>query len=278
MHFDVDARSRRIGYCRRHPVALGPARNCSGGRGEPDTCRRSAGRRILLGAFVFRAVQRGGSPDHSGPDRAQLRFAFQPQPLRHVLGLLAAAIVGTAVSGVGGTLGFKYLHGSTAPALTTWQHWFASDALGILAVAPLLIGLASAAREPPPRSELIEGLVALAALAVMSGLVIFLPREPWATAVPIALLFPMLLWLAARCRPVFAAAAAFIVALTIVWTTTFGIGIFGDPSLPIADRILGAQAGILACRCAHSFSPRCLPSGASKRPCSWRARRGCRRR
>ena len=80
----------------------------------------------------------------------------------------------------------------------------------------------------------------------MSGLVIFLPREPWATVVPIALLFPILLWLAARCRPVFAAAAAFIVALTIVWTTTFGIGIFGDPSLPIADRILGAQAGILA--------------------------------
>ena len=63
--------------------------------------------------------------------------------------------------------------------------------------------------------------------------------------VPIALLFPLLLWLAARCRPVFAAAAAFVVALTIVWTTTFGIGYFGDPDLPIEDRIVGAQAGIL---------------------------------
>jgi PAS domain S-box-containing protein len=63
--------------------------------------------------------------------------------------------------------------------------------------------------------------------------------------VPIALLFPLLLWLAARCRPVFAAAAAFVVALTIVWTTTFGIGYFGDPELPIEDRIVGAQAGIL---------------------------------
>ncbi len=160
--------------------------------------------------------------------------------------MLAAAIVGTAVSAIGGALGIKYLHGSTAPLLTTWQHWFLSDALGILTVAPLLIGLASAAREPPPRSELIEGIVALAALAVMSGLVIFLPRQPWATVVPIALLFPVLLWLAARCRPLFAAAAAFVVALTIVWTTTFGIGIFGDPGLPIAGRILGAQASILA--------------------------------
>ena len=83
------------------------------------------------------------------------------------------------------------------------------------------------------------------AITVMSALVIFLPRVSWATVVPIALLFPLLLWLAARCQPVFAAAAAFIIALTIVWTTTFGIGYFGDPDLPIGDRIAGAQAGIL---------------------------------
>jgi C4-dicarboxylate-specific signal transduction histidine kinase len=58
--------------------------------------------------------------------------------------------------------------------------------------------------------------------------------------------FPFLLWLAARCRPAFAAAAAFIIAFTIVWATTFGIGIFGDENFPIAERILTAQAGILA--------------------------------
>ena len=148
--------------------------------------------------------------------------------------------------GSAGRSGFKYFEHSTAPLLTTWHHWFASDALGIVTVAPLLIGLAAAAREPPPRSELIEGGTALAALAAMGALVIGLPQEPWATVVPVALLFPMLLWLAARCRPVFAAAAAFIVTLTIVWTTTFGIGLFGEPSLLPADRILGAQAGILA--------------------------------
>jgi PAS domain S-box-containing protein len=171
---------------------------------------------------------------------------FSLDSLRQVLGLIAATIVGTALSGIGGTLGFTYLRGSTAPLLTTWQHWFLSDALGILTVAPLLIGLASAAREPPSPREFSEGLVALAVLVVMSGLVISLPREPWVTFVPIALLFPVLLWLAARCQPVFAAAGAFIVAIAIVWTTTFGIGIFGDLSLPIADRILLAQASILA--------------------------------
>jgi PAS domain S-box-containing protein len=54
------------------------------------------------------------------------------------------------------------------------------------------------------------------------------------------------LWIGARCPPVFAAAAAFIVTLAIVWTTTIGIGHFGDPGLPMADRVLAARAGILA--------------------------------
>ena len=84
------------------------------------------------------------------------------------------------------------------------------------------------------------------ALVILNGFVIFLPQGFWGTVVPVALLFPMLLWLAARCHPVFAATAAFISALAIVLTTTFGIGFFGDASLPISERILGAQASILA--------------------------------
>jgi signal transduction histidine kinase len=79
----------------------------------------------------------------------------------------------------------------------------------------------------------------------MTGIIISLPPEPWETVVPGALLFPMLLWLAARCRPVFAAAGAFMVSFTVVWTTIFGIGHFGDIGLPIEDRILQAQAVIM---------------------------------
>jgi PAS domain S-box-containing protein len=94
--------------------------------------------------------------------------------------------------------------------------------------------------------EAIEGCVALALLIVMSFIVITLPPEPWTTVVPIALVFPVLLWISARCQPVFAAAAAFIVTLAIVWTTTIGVGHFGDPSLPMADRVFAARAGILA--------------------------------
>jgi signal transduction histidine kinase len=164
---------------------------------------------------------------------------------RSVFGLLAAAIVGTAISGIGGAAGFELFHRSPAPALTIWYHWFASDALGIITVAPLLIGLAQARSDPPPRSEVFEGAAVLAILTIVSGLIVLLPRELWVTVVPTALLFPLLLWVTARYRPVFAAAAAFIVAVMVVSTTTFGIGILGDPSLPILQRVLCAQAGLL---------------------------------
>jgi signal transduction histidine kinase len=171
---------------------------------------------------------------------------FSLDSLRQVLGLFAAAIVGTAVAAIGGTVGVVLVEGSTAPPLTIWYHWLASNVPSIVAVAPLLIGLISAIRDPPPRSEIIEGAVALVALTALSGLIIFLPREPWVIVALVALLFPLLLWLAARCRPVFAAAAAFIVALTIVWTTTFSIGMFDEKNFTIDERARAAQAAILA--------------------------------
>jgi signal transduction histidine kinase len=171
--------------------------------------------------------------------------SFSLDRLRQVLGLLVAAVVGTVISGIGGAISYKLFHSSTVPMLTTWWHWFASDVVGVVAVAPLVIGLAAAVRRPPPRTELIEGTATLVMLAVTTAIIISLPEEPWKTVVPSSLLFPMLLWLAARCRPVFAAAGAFIVSSTIVWTTIFGVGHFGDANLPIDDRILQAQATIL---------------------------------
>lgn len=173
------------------------------------------------------------------------KAGFSLDRLQQVLALVAAAIVGTILSGIGGAVAFKLFHSPTVSMFTSWRHWFASDAVGIIAVAPLVIGLAAAARDPPPRRELVEGATALLMLSAMTGVIIALPNTPWQTLVPGALLFPMLLWVAARCRPVFAAAGAFIVSLTVVWAMIFGIGHFGDPGLPLDERILQAQAVIL---------------------------------
>ena len=73
------------------------------------------------------------------------RFAgrdFSLDRVRHVVWLLSAAILATAVSGVGGAVGYKLFHSPDVPFLITWKNWFASDAIGIITVAPLIIGLA----------------------------------------------------------------------------------------------------------------------------------------
>ena len=81
---------------------------------------------------------------------------FRPVRLRQVIGFLVAAIVGTSVSGIGGAVTYRLMRGPSAPMPETWQHWFASDAIGIIAVAPLMIGLAAVVRRPSLRSEVIE--------------------------------------------------------------------------------------------------------------------------
>ena len=84
----------------------------------------------------------------------------------NVMVLLGAATVATAMSGVGGAVTFKFFHSATTPIWVTWQHWFASDALGIIVVAPLLIEFASAVRDRPPVAELLEGALTVAMTAL----------------------------------------------------------------------------------------------------------------
>ena len=170
---------------------------------------------------------------------------FALDRLRQVIGLLIAALVATVISGIGGAVTYRLLSGPSAEMLISWQHWFASDVIGIIIVAPLVIGLAAALRRPLPHSELVEGAVALLALAIMTAIVIALPPEFWVTVLPIAVLFPILLWITARCRPVYAAAATFLVSITFVATAVFGVGHFGDATIAFTDRILQAQSAIL---------------------------------
>jgi signal transduction histidine kinase len=164
--------------------------------------------------------------------------------LRDVVGLLAAAVAGSIASFAVWIIPFKLFQTSTEPILTTWQHWFMGDMVGFVTLAPFVISFFAAVRRPPSLRELVEGTAALMALAAMTAVIIYLPQRLWETAVPVTWLFPMLFWLAARCQPVFAAAGASLVSITIVWTTVFWIGHFGDAIL-IEERNLQAQAIIL---------------------------------
>jgi len=103
-----------------------------------------------------------------------------------------------------------------------------------------VIGLVQAARQPPSWSEFVKGAMAVVLLAVVTGLIISLPERSWDRVVPVAWLFPMLLWIAARCRPLFTAVGVFLVSMTIISSTILGIGYFGDTARPIAERSVHA--------------------------------------
>jgi PAS domain-containing protein len=122
----------------------------------------------------------------------------------------------------------------------------ASDALGTLTVAPLVIGLASLVRNVPSAREATESALAIALVCVLCAMLVFLPSVPWTFELATISLCPLFVWIAARLPPGITTAATFICAITIVATTTFTIGIFGDPLFSIEQRIRSAQASILA--------------------------------
>jgi signal transduction histidine kinase len=164
---------------------------------------------------------------------------------RNIFGLLGAAVVGAAVSSLIATAALRLSLGPSITVLFTLQHWFMSVFVGIVTVTPLVIGIANALRHPPSRREYVEGTFALLSLAMVTSIIVGLPRDIWEVLLPVAWPFPILLWLAGRSRPIFAAAGAFLVSNIMVWTTTFGIGHFGDASSPLGDRVLEAQTAIL---------------------------------
>ena len=120
---------------------------------------------------------------------------FKIDRLYCVLGLLAAAVVGTAVASTWWTFVYYWLFASLNDPTATWLHWIVSDLAGVVSVAPLVIGISAALRRHPPRREAIKSIAALVPLGAMTGVIVSLPLQLWNTVVPAALVFPILLWL-----------------------------------------------------------------------------------
>ena len=169
---------------------------------------------------------------------------FSLSDLRRVAGFLAAAALAAAASAIGGAATMTSLH-TAAPFWEAWRAWFLSDGVGILVVAPLLIGLSQGWRERLSKSELIESMAALGLLTLVSLYVVSCPSSSWVSFCLGAFVLPLLLWLAARCRSTFVYAGTFVVSAIVIWATTFGIGHFGDAVISGADRAKGAQAAVL---------------------------------
>jgi PAS domain S-box-containing protein len=227
-----------LGPAVRVPVAIGvmaatALANLSGDRGLPAAlafAACNAGEALLMGWLIERRY---------GSD-------FSLDSLPRVLGFFLAAAIATAAAGLGAIAGDTLFHALDGPAPTIWLHWFVAHALGVVGIAPLVIGIARSLQEPPRHSEVLEGACILTILACASLLTFAWPTGHWFTIVPSALLLPLLVWPAARCPPVFAAAAVFTVAFVIMCSVAFGVGRLGDAGIPLPDRLLAAQVTLLA--------------------------------
>src|SRR5262245_22131058 len=168
---------------------------------------------------------------------------FRLESIGSVFGLFAAAAIAAALAGLVATGGFVLFHSPGAPILTTWLSWFAADALGVIMVAPLVIGVASLRHDPPPARELAEGILTLVALAAVSALAFGSPAQYWYLVVPLGLLLPVLL--VGHCRPGFAAGAVRVLGGAVTWAVTFGAGEL-DQLPNFHDRAQAARATLLA--------------------------------
>jgi integral membrane sensor domain MASE1 len=77
------------------------------------------GDRNLWSSVIFAVCNAGEALLTAGLIERYFGSAFSLDRLRHVLGLVGAAIVATAVSGIGGTLGFTVFHNTTASIFVT---------------------------------------------------------------------------------------------------------------------------------------------------------------
>ncbi|MBI5260693.1 MAG: PAS domain S-box protein [Bradyrhizobium sp.] len=168
--------------------------------------------------------------------------------LRSVLGLFGAVAVATCLWQPLIAWALQASGDMAFPFLMLWHRLVWSNVVGILMLAPVLVTLAAALRSPPPRQELIEGTLVLSLHALVSvhafGLLgVDLGR--WIMVAPLSNELPLLLWLAVRSGPLFAAIGSTVLGLAILGSFALGRGRFADPDFTLAERVLATQFGIL---------------------------------
>src|SRR4030081_1544078 len=98
-------------------IALGPSarRPVAAGALVATIVANLLGDRTLLSSLAFALCNAGEAVLTAGLIQHYFGSSFSLGRLRHVLGLLAAAVVGGAGSGVGGTIGYIFFQGAAGP-------------------------------------------------------------------------------------------------------------------------------------------------------------------
>ncbi len=173
-----------------------------------------------------------------------LDFRASLERVRDVLSLAVAGALGSTL--IGATIGLTslWLAGvmSSRDYWSVWGLWWFGDAMSILLVTPLLLAWS---RRKPDISlawlRVAEGLVLLAALALVSGLSFFGGRPDYPF-----IIFPIVVWAAVRFRQRGVTMASFVVAaLGIIATLNRSLPVRGQS---LTDGVVNLQAliGVMA--------------------------------
>ncbi len=167
---------------------------------------------------------------------------FKLTTLRQAAALVVGgAIVSNALTAFVGSA--VLVRGSHMPPVNAWLVWWIGDGLGMLAVAPVIIGVSALLRTPSiiARRTLIEGGLALIALCIVSNAVLGrTPAPQGRLMVDPYVLLPLLFVVAVRFRTSGAAIASLVICATTIWHASLGQGAFagaGDSATSQAVRI-----------------------------------------
>ena len=131
---------------------------------------------------------------------------FEIRRFRDLVVLFGATLVAAALSGVVVALGLKAAAFSATSVVNSWWAWVASHVVGVTTIAPAIAILASAARRWRGMSQAdTAGLIGLLVLLALIYALFFSKLElasPLAIA-NVAILLPVMLWIAMRCPPPF---------------------------------------------------------------------------
>src|SRR3954447_10773955 len=168
------------------------------------------------------------------------RGRFTLSGLHDVSALAVGAVVATALVAL--SAGAVAAQAFSASFADSWLRWWSADALGILAVAPLVIALVDFGRRRPARGELRYGAAVVLAVAVAIW------SEPSGTAAMAggALALPVLLWAGGRWGPRAAALGGAGVALAAMHLASTGSGVLGAGARSLETDVHILQAFLAA--------------------------------
>ena len=160
--------------------------------------------------------------------------------LRAVLVFMGGAVlVSNAVTAILGALVTN--HGVVGPLGRAWTEWWVGDGLGMLIVAPVLLGWAGVAvRLKSVKWPVVLEAVVLIALLVATAVVTLGPQHAWPVQPGPYATFPLLIWAALRFGPSGAATASLILAAVALWNAALGVGPFasaGTSGLEVAVQV-----------------------------------------